>query len=72
MVELLLNSSRSEISKKLEKLEYVISIIGEPILRNKLIGLMQDRVSTASISLEDRIQSLEAELRKLKRGKQDD
>ncbi|WP_246293992.1 AAA family ATPase [Paenibacillus planticolens] len=71
-VDLLLNGNRTEVNRQLEKIEYIISIVGEPILRHKLIGLLQDRISTATISLEDRIQVLETELRKLKRGKLDD
>ncbi|WP_338815585.1 AAA family ATPase (plasmid) [Bernardetia sp. Wsw4-3y2] len=61
-MELLLEKKEIDPKDK-EKIRYIISCIGEPVIRHKLMQLYDEKVK---FSVEDRIKQLEEELKKLK------
>lgn len=65
-IDLLINGNIEDIQNNRLKIEYLIKIIGEPIIRNQMISLLEDRLSIMPLNLEERVRSLEKELQVLK------
>lgn len=65
-IHLLINGSIEEIQNNRIEIEYLISIIGEPIIRNQMISLLEDRLSIMPLNLEERVRLLEKEIQDLK------
>ncbi len=65
-IDLLINGNVKDIKKNQDRIEYLISIIGEPIIRNQMLGLLEDRLAIMSLDLGERVQGLEEEISKLR------
>nr|WP_302055912.1 AAA family ATPase [Paenibacillus sp. A3M_27_13] len=69
VIDILVNKNASEIIRRRNEIEALISIIGEPLIRNKLTQLLQEKLIINGMSLEERMAWLEAQINEL-RGKQ--
>lgn len=68
----ILNCDSSEISEKKEEIKKTINIIGEPIIKNKLLSILEDKLKLGLLDVEDemdiltnRIQELEQKIQML-------
>ncbi|MCK6078377.1 AAA family ATPase [Paenibacillus silvae] len=68
VIDILVNKSASEIILRRNEIEALISIIGEPLIRNKLTHLLQEKLIINGMSLEERVAWLEDQINEL-RGK---
>lgn len=68
VIDLLVNHGRGEIMMRKQEIEALISIIGEPVIRTKLIQLLQEKMALHGLSLEDRVAALEERLSQLGGG----
>ena len=62
----LLQGPYKYIEMEKDDLQTVINLIGEPIIRNKLLQMLNDRLTVKLLNVDGRIKYLEDELRKLK------
>lgn len=69
MIDLLVNKDHEEIIRRRYEVEALISIIGEPLIRNKLTQLLQEKLVFNGLSLEERVSWLEYQLATLKGGR---
>ncbi|WP_203363653.1 AAA family ATPase [Bacillus sp. REN10] len=67
LLNLIVNSSSEELDKNHEEIEKLIGIIGEPIIKNKLSNLLQERLSTNIMSINKEIQFLKNKVHELER-----
>ncbi len=67
VIDTLVNKSAAEIISQRNEIEALISIIGEPLIRNKLTQLLQEKLVFNGMSLEERVTLLEDQLNKLRR-----
>ncbi|WP_134703796.1 AAA family ATPase [Ammoniphilus sp. YIM 78166] len=75
LIEFIINSSRSQLIEKRHEVEKMINIIGEPIIRNKLLQMVKDKIPFEMMDINRRIEELERQvelLRKEKEGKPSD
>ncbi len=65
VIDLLLGDKR-EIEEQKAKIEKIILMIGEPIIKSKLIQMLNERMSLDLINMNQRVTQLEIEIKKLK------
>ncbi|MED1785734.1 hypothetical protein P4V43_28370 [Brevibacillus fortis] len=69
LVQELYQDDIADIQEKEHSIRKHIEIIGEPVIRNKLISVLEDRLRVQNVSIqqmESRISELEAQIRALK------
>ncbi|MFF2528829.1 AAA family ATPase [Brevibacillus sp. NPDC058079] len=64
VIDLLVNQGREEVMARKREIEAIISIIGEPLIKTKLIQLLQEKIALHGLSLEERVAALEERLLK--------
>jgi predicted ATP-binding protein involved in virulence len=65
----ILQGSRKKIEDNKERIKRIILMIGEPVIREKLIQMMNERLSLDMIDLNERLTILETEVENLKKNK---
>ncbi|OCL26754.1 hypothetical protein U472_10795 [Orenia metallireducens] len=71
LIKLLLGDTK-KIKEKKDYIQSSINIIGEPVIRTKLLNMLKEKLEVDLISLDERIANLERELDELKRKKAND
>jgi hypothetical protein len=72
LIKLLVDGDISVIKEKKDYIQKSIIIIGEPVIRTKLLNMLKEKLEVDLISLDERIANLERELDELKRKKAND
>ncbi|WP_127545570.1 AAA family ATPase [Paenibacillus amylolyticus] len=62
VIHLIVNGSNEELIAQREFIEKTIHIIGEPLIRNKLLTMMKDRMLFFDRQVHDEVQTLKAEM----------
>jgi predicted ATP-binding protein involved in virulence len=62
----ILDKNIEEIRKEEEKIRTIINMIGEPIIKNKLMKMLEDKLKLNLIGVDERIRRLEEEIKALK------
>lgn len=62
VIDLLVNQGREEVMERKREIEAIISIIGEPLIKKKLIQLLQEKLALHGLSIEERVAALEERL----------
>lgn len=71
VIHLLVNGKPEDISLHRERIEKTIHIIGEPVIKNKLLQMLQERAAVNSLSIREEIELLQSRIAKLE-GNLDD
>ena len=75
LINLLLDAPDYEIKENKNKIRKIINIIGEPVIRNKLLNMLKERVEASYgdyIDIDDKIEDLQQQINELKRKKEND
>ena len=65
----ILDKDIEDIRKEEEKIRTIINMIGEPIIKNKLMKMLEDKLKLNMIGVDERIRRLEEEIKELKKAK---
>ncbi|WP_144495534.1 AAA family ATPase [Bacillus thuringiensis] len=67
VIKLLLSGTEADIDENLPQIRYIIKNLGEPILKNKIAGMLQERQKIVPSDIEKRVLILEEELANLRK-----
>ncbi|WP_052342740.1 AAA family ATPase [Bacillus sp. EB01] len=69
IIDLLMNSKAAEIYRYKEDIEKTINIIGEPIIKNKLLSILNEKMSVNMMNIDEKIGMLEKQIDELRKSK---
>lgn len=67
VINSLINEPSENIYQEKDKLEKIINMIGEPIIRNKLINMLQEKVAVNILSINERIEDMQRQIDELRK-----
>ncbi|MFB7817617.1 AAA family ATPase [Paenibacillus chitinolyticus] len=70
VIELLVHGKTSEIKANKERIEKTIHLIGEPVIKAKLISMLNDRIAVHFLNIEDQINDLQRQIDELRGASQ--
>ncbi|MBV6716358.1 AAA family ATPase [Paenibacillus chitinolyticus] len=70
VIDLLVHGKTSEIKANKERIEKTIHLIGEPVIKAKLISMLNDRIAVHFLNIEDQISDLQRQIDELRGASQ--
>lgn len=72
LIDILINYSPDKIQRDKELIIKLIDLVGEPIIKSKLLSMLNDKIALNSLNIDEKISNLQRQIDELNRGRKND